>query len=295
MSFVFFKAFDLLVFANQRFDMRKILFFTVIISLLAFYAKAQVYRGALGAEAIGMGGAVVAVESQYAAFNNIANIAQLKEIAVVATYENRFGIGIFNTVATALNAPLKNAGALGVMMQRFGNEAYSEQSLSLGYAYHLAGVNLGLKANYLQYSAENLGTKSVIGIDFGVRTQLSKTIFLAAHFFNVNQAKLQSFQNERVPSVLKVGFSYQPIEKLMVNVEGEKDLEFSPVYRVGLAYKVIKQLTGRIGVSTEPQTTYFGVGFQAKRIQLDYAINTHPNLNLTHNIGLVVKLTKAKE
>jgi hypothetical protein len=64
---------------------------------------------------------------------------------------------------------------------------------------------------------------------------------------------------------------------------------------VGLAYKVIKQLTGRIGVSTEPQTTYFGVGFQAKRIQLDYAINTHPNLNLTHNIGLVVKLTKAKE
>ncbi|GAB4341415.1 MAG: hypothetical protein OHK0038_21100 [Flammeovirgaceae bacterium] len=275
--------------------MKKHFYITLIASLLVFYSKAQVYRGVVGAEAIGMGGAVVAIESQYATFNNIANIAQLKEISVTANYENKFGVSIFNTLTASLNVPLKNAGALGVAMQRFGNDSYSEQSLSFGYAYHLAGVNLGLKANYLQYSAESMGTKSVIGIDFGVRTQLAKTLFLAAHFFNVNQAKLQSFQNERVPSVLKLGFSYQPTDKLMVNIEGEKDLEFSPVYRIGLAYKIVKQLTGRIGVSTEPQTAYFGIGFQAKRIQLDYAINTHPNLNLTHNIGISFKLTKGKE
>ncbi|MCS6833688.1 MAG: hypothetical protein NZ521_08940, partial [Flammeovirgaceae bacterium] len=208
---------------------------------------AQVYRGAVGAEAVGMGGAVVAMESPYASFNNIANVAQLKEISLVAAYENKFSIGIFNTVAAACNLPLKNSGVIALTTQRFGNEAYSEQSLSLGYAYHLGGVNLGLKANYLQYAAEGLGTRSTVGLDFGVRTQLAKTIFLAAHFFNVNQARLLAFQNERVPSVLKIGFSYTPTDKLMVNIEGEKDLAFEPLYRAGIAYKIVPQLTGRVG------------------------------------------------
>lgn len=249
---------------------------------------AQVYRGAVGAEAVGMGGAVVAMESPYASFNNIANVAQLKEISLVAAYENKFSIGIFNTVAAACNLPLKNSGVIALTTQRFGNEAYSEQSLSLGYAYHLGGVNLGLKANYLQYAAEGLGTRSTVGLDFGVRTQLAKTIFLAAHFFNVNQARLLAFQNERVPSVLKIGFSYTPTDKLMVNIEGEKDLAFEPLYRAGIAYKIVPQLTGRVGISTLPQTSYFGIGFHSKRLQLDYAIHTHPRLNLTHNIGLLL-------
>ncbi|MDW8288067.1 MAG: hypothetical protein RMJ89_08340 [Flammeovirgaceae bacterium] len=249
---------------------------------------AQVYRGAVGAEAVGMGGAVVAMESPYASFNNIANVAQLKEISLVAAYENKFSIGIFNTVAAACNLPLKNSGVIALTTQRFGNEAYSEQSLSLGYAYHLGGVNLGLKANYLQYAAEGLGTRSTVGLDFGVRTQLAKTIFLAAHFFNVNQARLLAFQNERVPSVLKIGFSYTPTDKLMVNIEGEKDLAFEPLYRAGIAYKIVPQLTGRVGISTLPQTSYFGIGFHSKRLQLDYAIHTHPSLNLTHNIGLLL-------
>lgn len=250
---------------------------------------AQVYRSALGAEAIGMGGAVVGMESPYAAFNNIANIAQLKEISLVAVYENKFSIGVFNTVAAACNIPLKNSGTAAITAQRFGNEAYSEQSLSLGYAYHLGGVNLGMKANYLQYSAEGLGTRGVLGLDFGVRTQLAQQIFLAAHFFNVNQARLLAFQNERVPSVLKIGFSYTPTDKLMVNIEGEKDLAFKPLYRTGIAYKIVPQLTGRVGISTLPQTSYFGIGFHTRRFQLDYAVHTHPRLNLTHNIGLLLR------
>ncbi len=257
----------------------------VLLPFLPFLALGQVDTDPVDAASTGMGLATVTVESHWAAFYNIANIAQSKTLTVGTSFKNRYQTEGFNTIAAVVVKPL-GAGAITAGVNRFGDKTFNTQLLFIGYAYHLGGVNLGLKANYAQYSAAEYGSRGTLAVDFGVNTQLSKEFFLGASFFNINQAKLSDFQDERIASVLRIGLSYRPTEKVMVNAEAEKDLDFDPIARLGVAYNFIEHFTGRVGFAHDPAVVYGGIGVKYGIFQLDYAFNTHPTLPSSHTVSV---------
>ncbi|MEM6298510.1 MAG: hypothetical protein AAF740_07470, partial [Bacteroidota bacterium] len=249
-----------------------------------------------GAEAFGMGNTNLTVGNTWAVFNNIGALARADEMAMAVNYTNYYGISGFNTVGAAFVTPLnigKNGGMAGAGFWNFGDGNYSENKVSLGYSHKIGMMSLGIQVNYFQTMIAEFGTKSVIALELGGVADLREDLKLGMHIYNFNQAKLANFEDERIPTIMRAGLSYEPIKKLMLNLETEKEVDEPAMFKAGLAYQVLEdKLTFRTGLSTEPFINYFGLGFKYKFLIIDYALNTHPDLNMTNHLSIVYRFEK---
>jgi hypothetical protein len=117
-------------------------------------------------------------------------------------------------------------------------------------------------------------------------TNITPRFRFGAHIYNLNQAKLATYKNERIPTIMKAGFSYFPIKKLFLNAEIEKDVELSPRFKAGLEYAIIDKFFVRTGFNVNPDKYYFGAGFQNHRFQFNYAITVHSQIGAIHTMGI---------
>ena len=271
-----------------------ILFVAMVSIFLTSTVFAQTGETPIGAKARSMGNAVVSVADVWSAFNNVAGIAEIDKQTILFSFDNRYQLTAFNTVAIGFIMPFKASG-LSFSAERFGNNTFNNISISVGFAHKIGGVSIGLKANYLQYAFEGLKTKGVPTFEFGVLTRLSKDFVLGTHVYNVHRAKLSNFQDERIPTIIKLGISYKPNDKLMFNMETEKDIEFDPIFRIGLEYQPVNKLYARIGIETKSKLNFFGFGYQLRKFNIDYAVSSHPQLGLSHHLSVAFNVKTVKK
>ena len=205
------------------------------------------------------------------------------------SYQNRFGISELSTMGAGYIKDFgSSAGGLG--FYRFGDEFYSEQRVNIGYGHTLDRVSLGIGVDYLQYNIATVGTRGVMVIEFGGVAELTDKISFGAHIFNVNQANLVKETYEKIPTVMKAGVSFRPSDDLMFNVETEKDLDFDEVFKAGMEYRIIEKVLVRTGFRTAPFQGSFGIGFQPKKFQFDYAFSNDTNLGVTHELSVCYRI-----
>ena len=275
--------------------MRQLYFIAVILFLLSITTYGQGNGpGTRGARAAGLANASVTLSDVWAVGNNVAGLGQLSKPTVGVYAENRYLLRALNTVAVAAAMPLgavenekaKN-GVVGVEVQRFGGKLYSEQRVGAGYGYRSGLVSIGARVDMLQLSIEGLGSKQAVAVSLGGQAELvPKRLVFGAYLYNLNQAKLADYQQERVPTVLKAGLSYRPTDKVLVNIETEKDVEQDADFKAGLEYHIIEKLALRAGFRTLTEETTGGVGFQAGALQIDYAAAWHATLGLSQHVGV---------
>ncbi|HEX8425300.1 hypothetical protein [Hymenobacter sp.] len=275
--------------------MRQLYFIVVILFLLSITAYGQGNGpGTRGARAAALGNASVTLSDVWAVGNNAAGLGQLSKPAVGVYAENRYLLSALNTVAVAAAMPLgavennkaKN-GVVGVEVQRFGGKLYSEQRVGAGYGYRGGLVSIGARVDMLQLSIEGLGSKRAIAVSLGGQAELvPKRLVFGAYLYNLNQARLADYQQERVPTVLKAGLSYQPTAKVLLSIETEKDVEQDADFKAGLEYHIIEKLALRVGFRTLTEESTGGIGFQAGALQIDYAAAWHAALGLSQHVGV---------
>ena len=185
-----------------------------------------------------------------------------------------------------------NHGCFGVSVQKLGDALYSEQMAGVAFSHKISHVQLGVKANYVQIHISDLGTKGVLAMEFGGIASITPQLFFGAHVYNFNQAKLASYQDERIPTVMKTGLSYRPISQLMLNLEAQKDIDFPATVKAGVEYEIIKHLYLRTGISTKPSINHFGFGLHKKKFHFDYALRTHTTLRLSHHLSVALSFDK---
>ncbi|MFN0048807.1 MAG: hypothetical protein ACKVOU_06775, partial [Cytophagales bacterium] len=183
----------------------------------------------------------------------------------------------------------------GLGLYRFGNDLYNETRLSLGYAHNIMGVNLGLQAEYVQVAISEWGSKGNLVINFGGQVQIINNLRFGAHIYNINQAKIATYQDERIPTIMKAGVSYIPIKRLSLNAEVEKDIEKPLKVKAGVEYGVIEKLYFRTGINVNPVKYYFGAAFITKSLAIGYAISIHEQLGLSHAFSVGFIFNAAKE
>jgi len=248
---------------------------------------AQMTNYAMGGRSWGMGNAAVTLQDGWAIYNNPAGIANLERIEAFGGYENRFGVTAFQTFGVGAVLPL-SFGTVGLQVSRFGDAIYSEQKIGLAYAHELSGVSLGLKINYIQLAFQDLNSTGNITFEFGGISTIIPNLSFAAHIYNFSQSELESeFESERVPVILKAGLAYNPVESVLITIETEKDVDFPATFKAGLEYAIIPKVFLRTGLQTEPFINHFGVGFNAEKFNIDYALTTHPQLGLSHHISFL--------
>jgi hypothetical protein len=270
----------------------KFSFLTLAYLLLAgnpLPGRAATDPGPAGARAGALAGAALALTDVWAVSNNIAGIAALKKPALGAHAENRFHLKAFMTVACQAVMPVKTGTALGLEFSRFGDQVYNEQQAGLGLGHQLGPVRLGLKATVWQVHLEDLGSKRALALSLGGQSELIPHLVFAAHLFNFNQARLAAFAQERLPTVMAAGLTYQPSGKLLLTLQTEKNITLPVELKGGLEYVLMDKLALRAGTCPTRKALTGGAGWKAKALQVDYALGGHAALGLRNQASVTYR------
>lgn len=268
---------------------RLVIQLSLLALLLPFMSHGQNGQYTLGARAGAVANTSLTFSDEWSVFNNIGALAGVEHSSVFFTYQNRYNISAFNTFGGGYVRPMLN-GVAAVGVFRFGDDLFSEQKINVGFSNKFGLVSLGANINYLQVSIEGLGTKGIIMIDFGGKATISDRLVFGAHISNVNQGELSSLTGEKIPTIMRAGLSYRPIDGLMLNAEIEKNLNFDALVKIGLEYKLIEKVTIRTGIVTEPFESAFGLGFHPGKINVDYALRNNTDLGDIHEVSVAYRL-----
>lgn len=249
-----------------------------------------------GGRALALGNASATLGGEvWAAANNAAGLGSLTRPTAGVYLENRYLIPSLNVAAAALALPLgtvepaaagvparASQGVLGLEAQRFGGILYNEIRLGVAYGYRLGVVSVGGRLDLLQTSLQDLGSRrTAVGSLGGQADILPQRLSFGVYLYNITQAKLADYQDERVPTVLRAGLAYRPAKQVLLLAEAEKDVERAAGLKAGIEYLPTPAVAVRLGYTSLSQQTTGGVGVRAGDFQFDYAAGWHSALGLS--------------
>src|ERR1035438_7683390 len=246
---------------------RLVFWFFLILTLEAHPAGEY---STIGGRAAGMGFTSVSIADPWSVFNNPAGLSSLYKFSAGIYFENRFLMKELSLKAVYLDIPVK-AGTFGLSCQEFGFNLYNEMKVGLAYGKKLGkSFSAGVQLDYLRiHLAEDLGTKNLFTFEIGIQYHINRNLSFGVHCYNPISVKLLSYADERIPTVINMGFAWKFSEGFVTTIEVEKDIQLKPVYKAGLEYHFVKPLFVRIGLLTNPTMFTFGFGVDFGQVRLD--------------------------
>lgn len=269
----------------------------LIIGLLLLFVRLACCQNSMdhfpkGAQSLGIGNASVTLSDPWAIFNNIGALGKApSEILAIAGYDHRLGLNELTTLAAGITLPTEKAGTIGIGFSNYGGNLFNQQQVGLGMAKQLGLASLGLKINYFQTYIESFGRSARPVLELGGTAELSPGLFFGAHIYNITRSAISKASLDYLPTLLKAGISYRPSDKLMVNIESEKELLSPARFKAGIAYGFEDEFWVRTGINSQPNNLYFGIGFKPRRFQIDYAMSRNYLLGFTHHFSLNYNLS----
>jgi hypothetical protein len=245
----------------------------------------------MGARAMGIGNSSACLHDPWAITNNIAGIAEIDAATASVSYNAYPSFKPFNRKSVVVLSPL-NVGVAGIGIYKFGDATYNEQIFSAGYANKFGLASLGIKVNYVQYSAENFGTRGVFTASIGGIASITPKLSVGSYITNINQPEIDEETGETIPTRMYLGIAFKPTEKIFLTAEVEKDLDMLSIFKGGIEYKFTKKFSARSGFNINPDAGFVGFGFAPKKLQLDYAVEYQLQTGINHQLSLTLKLHK---
>ncbi len=261
--------------------------------------------GVRGARAAALSNASVALGGEvWSMGNNVAGLGEMQQRTVGFYAENRYFSPALNVGALAVAIPLGLAppaaptpdgaapvwarrGVVAFEAQRFGGALYNETRVGGGYGYRFGQISLGARVDVLQVSIEGLGSRRVLLGTLGGQIEIvPRRLSFGASLYNLNQARLASYQDERVPTVLRAGLAYRPSAQVLLLVETEKDVERDANFQAGLEYRPVPMLAARLGLATLTEQASAGIGVQTGSFQIDYAAAFQQALGFSQHLSV---------
>lgn len=264
--------------------------------LLSQSFQAQVANDVVGASSTGMGGYTATLSDVWSANNNQAGLGFMTDIAGGIFYENRFLLKETSYRSGAFVLPVKT-GAFGLSVASFGYSAYSETKAGLSYGQRFGDrFSVGVQLNYLNTKlSQDYGSRNSLTAAVGIISRLSDELSIGVHVYNPTRSKLSEYDNERIPTIMKLGLDYRFSEKVMVGIETEKDMNYDAVVKAGIDYHITEIFYLRGGISTNPTMYSFGFGLQMKNFKMDISSSFHQTLGVTPGISIIYQKKKTNK
>lgn len=268
----------------------RILVILILVSVNSFSGNGNY---PIGARSTGMGSTGLCLTDVWSVQYNQAGLANVKLITAGVSYESRFIQNNLGIQSFALAVPVKKGG-FGLNYVGFGGKLYRESKIGLSYGMQFApNISGGISINYHGLNiGNNYGSKSSFTFEVGMIAQVMKDLKVGFHLFNPLQTSLNDYQQEIIPTVLKVGLRYDFSDKVYTNLEFEKDIDMQPIVRAGIEYHPIKALYIRTGISSNPSLPSIGFGVDLKNLRFDFSSTFHPVLGASPAFGLVYSFDK---
>lgn len=268
--------------------MKRLFFFIFLAPILIWSGQDNSHYGGRSA---GMCHASVALSDVWSTHHNQAGLGWLTSPTAGVFFQNRNMLKEFNYMGFAYAHPLKT-GTIAASFTNFGSNLYGESKFGVSYGmkfneYISGGVALNYHNTRIAY---NYGNNSAITAELGMQAYLHENFMLAAHLFNPTRSKLNDYNDERIPTIIRLGLSYKFSDKVLTVVEVQKDLLHSPTFKAGIEYNPNDMLYLRAGIGTSPNLASFGVGLKFDQMNLDIAASYHstlgfwPELSFQYNL-----------
>ncbi len=250
----------------------------------------------VGARSNSLSGASVTLTDVWAVHQNPGAVARIKAFSVGMYYDTRFMTKELQNQAIAAALPLKR-GVIMTGAQLFGYEQYRHTRAGLGYALQLSEkFSAGVQGN-IQYLrlGNNYGSSISATAEAGFLARFTDKWDLGFSITNIGRQRISSASGEledRFNSVMRLGSSYSPSDKVKVIGEIQKDVIYPITFRGAIEYLPIKQVAVRLGAQTGPANFSFGFGYVSKSILLDFGSKYHQQLGWSPHIGFTYLFAK---
>ncbi len=275
--------------------MKRIILFLFIIFKIHFDCFSSGENIKTGSRSAGMAHASVCLHDIWSIYNNQAGLASTKSFSAGISFENRFRLKELSYKTAAIILPFKS-NVFGLSVSQFGFSLYNENKIGLSYSKNLnAKLSAGVQLNYLKTNiGDNFGNTSNILGEIGFQYVLSPQLTIGAHLYNPYQPKSNTMMHEKAPTIIRFGISYLPSDKIIIAIETEKTVNYSPIFKVGIEYHPAQKVYIRSGVSTNPTFNAAGFGLEFTHFKLDFAASYHQTLGFTPNISIIYQTSYKK-
>lgn len=240
-----------------------------------------------GARFAGMGNAGITLTDLWCVNGNQAGLAGLEHPVAGAFYQQHWLAPDLARQGLAAALPA-GKGVFALSANTFGNNLYAQRTFGLAYAMNLGeGLRAGIQLDYFNIRlGEDYGSTGAVSAELGVQARITEKLWIGAHLYNPNRAKLGGPYAERMPTVLGAGLGYTFNDRVVLTGEVTKDIDRPEQYHAGIEYRPVRALFLRTGVSSGPAKAHFGAGLAMGRLDLDLAAVMRSQLGLTPMVNL---------
>lgn len=240
----------------------------------------------IGGRSAGMAHTSVMHYDLWSAFHNPAGIAKLSNPEIGFYHETRYMLPELSTKAFLVAIPT-SPGTLATTFSHYGYSNYYERRIGLAYGKSFGqSFSAGIQIDYLYTFIKEYDKRSLFTFDIGIIAELINQLFLGVHIYNPTHVKLTQNNNERLPTVFRIGFGYQANDELLLALETCKEISEKAIIMTGLEWKMMDNLHLRMGILGKPVLPAFGLGYLYKKFRVDLAFNFHQTLGTTPQISI---------
>ena len=246
----------------------------------------------IGAKSKAMAGNSVAVTDFWSLYNNAAIMPFSNKNGIGLYYDNRFLLKETSTLCLGGQWHIDKAGAFGFYTSHFGYKNYAEWNIGLAYAKSFADIfSFGLQFDYLlhYFGDKTYGKSHAFTFEIGMYGKISKSLSLGFHVYNPARLKTTTYNQtkEYIPTVFRFGLAYRIAKKCLLSVEVEKDMEYKPLFRIGMEYELASKFYLRGGFCLPEMEFALGAGLHISMIRIDFASTYHSVLGYSPQISLI--------
>lgn len=238
-----------------------------------------------GARGAAMGQTGLTFTDIYSLFSNQAGLAYLESFSGAVQAERRFMLSEIQSLSAGAALPT-GSGTFGLSLNYFGFEDFNEQRVGLAYSRKLfSKMSIGAQFLFLNTRIPEYGNAADFTFEVGLLMEILPQLWAGAHIFS--PVRVETVDGENLPTLLSLGLTYKPSQKVNINAEVQKDIEFKLRVKAGIEYQAAKPFFLRVGVGTEPTLVSFGVGYRIQdNLTIDLASSYHQILGFTPSIGV---------
>lgn len=271
--------------------MKKVIIIIIILFVHHSVKAVDFYR-VVGGRAAALGRTGICEHSVWALQNNPAGIAFLQGWQSGLYYENQWLLKETSFTYATLVKEVRSVGCFGLSLSQFGGSHYSETKIGLAYAREFGPyLQLGLQTEYLLlHWGEGYPTRGAPSFSLGAQSQVTEKLRLAFCLLNPIQINIKTINEDRLPTVMRFGLSYQFTNDFIGQCEVERDNSREGVrLGAGIEYIMFGKVSLRAGAQSNPNILSFGVGYQLGRIQTDIAAQMHQSLGASLQVGMSIR------
>jgi len=240
-----------------------------------------------GSRFAGMANTGVMWNDLWSVYQNQAGLSRIEKIEAGVHFSNSYFVKELSVNSLAFAMPTK-AGVWALNYTYFGYSRFNQNKVGFAYSRALGKkISIGMQVDYFRTHIEGeFGNGGLFTAEAGMIVKPLEKLSIGAHIFNPVRSKWDNVNQERMPTVLKVGLGYQFSETFKLGIEVEKDMDYKEIFKVGAEYELVKNLFFRIGISTNPIINSFGIGYKLGKWKMDISFTKHEIAGYSSGLSL---------